>query len=340
MKKIFVLAITLTAIASGSKAFAEADLNPNIFRPAAPTPAATSPVSATTERPVGSTTGSNATRIQPIQGSINPGSQEGQKSQSGGAGVNAAVGSGLMAAGAALMSNPKTVPPGVVLMGMGILAMMQAKEDSGAAGQSAATGFASNVNDGSVTPGAVDPNGTGAFAEAKIKEGQAKLGEAGYKMTSKGLTGPDGSFIPAKAFSSPSSMAAAGMSPTTIAAVQEGLADAQAGASGSAARVSGVGINTGGGGGSGGGMTEDESNGSSESGTGVVNPFDIGAEKKGSLVAGKTVMFDGEPIGVRGQNIFDMVHVSYQKKREGKHFIETENDVSARSPASVKPPKK
>lgn len=334
MKNIFVLAITLTAAIGGPRAFAEADLNPNIFRPAAPTP----PAGATTERPVGSTTGTNATRLPVMQGSINPGSQEGQKSQSGGAGTNAAVGSGLMAAGAALMSNPKTVPPGVALMAMGMLAMMQAKEDSGAAGQSAATGFASNVNDGSVTPGAVDPNGTGAFAEAKIKEGQAKLGEAGYKMTSKGLTGPDGSFIPAKAFDSPSSMAAAGMSPSTIAAVQEGLADAQAGAAGSAARVSGVAVNTGGGGG-GSGITEGDSSGSSESGTGMANPFNIGADKRGSLVAGKTVMFDGEPIGVRGQNIFDMVHTAYQKKREGKHFIET-NDVATRSPASIKQPKK
>ncbi len=338
MKNIFVLAITLTALTGGPKAFAEADLNPNIFRPAAPTPAATPPISATPERPVGSTTGTNAARVPVLQGSINPGAGQGQRSQSGGAGTNAAVGQGLMAAGAALMSNPKTVPPGVALMAMGILAMMQSKEDSGAADQSANTGFASNTNDGGVTPTAVDPNGTGAFAEAKIKEGQAKLGEAGYKMTSKGLTGPDGSFIPAKAFDSPSSMAASGMSPATIAAVQEGLADAQAGAaSGSAARVSGVGIDSGGGASS--GISEGDSSGSSESGMGMANPFDIGAEKKGSLVAGKTVMFDGEPIGVRGQNIFEMVHIAYQKKRDGKHFIET-NDVATRSPASIKQPKK
>ena len=79
---------------------------------------------------------------------------------------------------------------------------------------------------------------------------------------------------------------------------------------------------------------------SDEGGGPMGNPFNIDGDKKGQLVAGKTVMFDGEPIGVRGQNIFDMVHSCYQKKREGKHFIETEMDVATRLPASVKPPRK
>ncbi len=327
MKNIFALTM---AFLYASAAFAEADLNPNIFN----VPATNSGTTATREIVSPGTTGTKAAGVPVMTGSINPGAKEGKDSQKGGSGANAAIGAALMAAGAAMMASPPTIPPGVALMAMGMLAMMQSKEDSGAANESAATGMASNVNDGKLgTP--TDPTGSSAFADAKIKEGQAKLAEAGYKMTSKGLTAPDGTFTPAKAFDSPSSMAASGMSPSSIAAVQAALADAQGGAM-NGARVSSVGVNSGGGG----GLTEGDSNGSSASDSGNSNPFGLGADQKRSMVAGKTVMFDGEPIGVRGQNIFDMVHTAYQKKRDGKHFIEGEVDVSTRMPASVKPSRK
>ncbi len=116
-------------------------------------------------------------------------------------------------------------------------------------------------------------------------------------------------------------MAAAGMSPQTISQA-EGILASNAGELDSlnGARVSGVGLNTSGGGS---GTPEGEgSGGSSDSGAGAGhNPFNINNEQKGQLVAGKTVMFDGEPIGVRGQNIFDMIHTCYQKKRQGNHFM-------------------
>ncbi len=32
------------------------------------------------------------------------------------------------------------------------------------------------------------------------------------------------------------------------------------------------------------------------------------------------MQFDGEPIGVKGDDIFQMVHVAYDKKRAGKHL--------------------
>lgn len=323
MKNIFVLVMTLVF---GSTAFAEADLNPNIFNQQA--------TSATRESG-GTSSGSTGTgsSIPVMKSTINPGSQQGQASQSGGAGTNAAVGQALMSAGAALMANPPTVPAGAALMAMGLLAMMQSGEDSGAAGQSAATGSASNTNGTSTGTAAVDGTGTSGFTEAKIKEGQAKLAAAGYKMTAAGITNPDGSFTSSSAFNSPSAMAAAGISPAAIAEAQKILGDINT----SGARVSSVGVNSGGGGG---GITEGDSHGSSDAAMGAGNPFNIDADKKGSLVAGKTVMFDGEPIGVRGQNIFEMVHSCYQKKRDGKHFIESEVDIATRSPASVKPSKK
>ena len=70
------------------------------------------------------------------------------------------------------------------------------------------------------------------------------------------------------------------------------------------------------------------------------NPFAVGADAKKQMVAGKTVMFDGEPIGVRGNNIFDMVHAAYQKKRQNNNFIESADSrpgPSTRMPASIRP---
>lgn len=330
MKRLFALSIV---IVYGSAALAEADLNTNIFNPSA-----TNSGTSATREGSGTTTGAGAAtpKMAAMPGSINPGSNTGQQSQKNGSGSNSAAGAALMAAGAALMANPPTMPAGAALMAMGMLAMMQSGEDDGAAGQSGATGAASVYNSGtgtgtSTTP--TDANGSSSFAAQKIKEGQAKLAEAGYKMTEKGLTTPDGKFIPASSFNTPAGMAAAGMTPAAIAEAQKIIADADGGA-----RVSGVAVNGGGGGGS--GVTEGESSGSSETGGPPLgNPFHLDGDKKGQLVAGKTIMFDGEPIGVRGQNIFEMVHQCYQKKRDGRHFIESESDVATRMPASFQPKK-
>jgi hypothetical protein len=60
-------------------------------------------------------------------------------------------------------------------------------------------------------------------------------------------------------------------------------------------------------------------------------------QRKG-LTAGKTVLFDGDPIGVRGDNIFAMVHTCYQTKREGAQFIETEGRANGVQTASLRAP--
>src|SRR5688500_488108 len=116
----------LAVLIFGSNAFAEADLNPNIFtvQPTTTAPTATTgggtletPISNTPARPAQVPTAGTGS-------SINPGAIAGQNSQSSGAGTNAAVGGALMAAGAAMMANPPTRAPGAALMAMGILAMM------------------------------------------------------------------------------------------------------------------------------------------------------------------------------------------------------------------------
>jgi hypothetical protein len=324
--KLMIAIVAMMAMTT--RAFAEADFDPDKFKPpTTTTPTTTTPTTTTptTTTPLGTTYNTNA--------NINQGSNQGQASQSSGSGANAAAGAALMAAGAALMSNPPTVPQGAMLMAMGILAMMQSGHDGDAAGQSGNTGLASVQGNPGTTTNPDPATGSSAFTDSKIAQGKAALEAQGYKMGPNGtLTTPDGNTIPASAFNSPSSMAAAGMSPQTIADAEKILADAEK----DAPKVSGVAVNSSGGGG---GMAVSEGEGSGEAnatGGMTFNPFNLNADAKAKLIAGKTVMFDGEPIGVRGQNIFDMVHTCYQKKRKGNHFIETENDVSVRSPASLR----
>ncbi|MGE3681601.1 MAG: hypothetical protein AB7G93_07715 [Bdellovibrionales bacterium] len=268
------------------------------------------------------TTGS----AQPGSGSsINPSASKGKKSQKSGAGANAAVGEALKAAGQALMSNPPTVPMGIVLMMMGMLAMAQSGHDSDAADESAATYNASVIGSG------LSPNETTATAAKdaasgksgfETQEAEAKLKEAGFTFDGKNFTGPDGKVIPATAFNSASGLAAAGLDPGAYSEAQKISAEAlkKAGYDG-APSVSGVGVASGGGGGGGASELGGESSEGSLAIASFKNPFSLSEGQRKQIVAGKTVLFDGEPIGARGQNIFDMVHMAYGRKVDGGHFI-------------------
>lgn len=342
MKKAMAITLILTF---SSTAFAEADLNPSIFKPKSTTASPPAPTAGVKDKPVAPINPVQS-KIAPIRGSINPAALEGQQAQGAASGANAQVGNALMTTGARLMAHKETRPRGAVLMAMGVLAMMQSAHDSGAAGASGLTSDFSNTGGGGIgtNPASNSGNGgTGGFANDKVKEGIAALKEAGYKMNEKGLTNPDGSFVPANAFDSPSAMAAAGIDAGAISESQRTLEAALAGAHGASggsdsAKVSSVDLNIDAAGGGGGGDNAYQGDAGGEEGlTGLPNPFALNSEKKAALVAGKTVNFDGEPIGVSGQNIFYMVHSRYQKKRARNNFIETEHIVINRMPASAKP---
>lgn len=267
-----------------------------------------------------------ATAKAPEQTSINPGAQVGQNSQSSGAGLNAAVGAALI--GACLAPCPKCMMP---LCAMGAMALMQAGHDAGAAGQSAASFDASKYG---ANPTVSDPNGIGGFDKDKLALATAKLGEAGYTVSENGVKYPDGSTYGSTDLISPAAMESAGLGAGSAAEAQS-LVDgivADATKDANSPRVSGVGIN--GGGGGSGGSGGDGGGSSSAYGSGT---YAMNADDQKKLIAGKTVMFDGEPIGVRGNNIFEMVHQAYQKKRQGNQFIETADNsgASIRAPASL-----
>ncbi len=248
--------------------------------------------------------------------SIAPAAAEGQNSQSAGSGMNAAAGAALIAAGMAMK------PPNMGLIAMGMMALAQAAADSAAADKSAAT-YASAIKE---TKNPDLGKGKGGYTDPNTKAAQAKLDEAGMKVTADGVKLPDGTFAPSSSFGSSAGMAAAGMDPASIKEAQKvlgALNDEM-----SKGRVSGVAVSEGGGGGS------PAANNGEEFHTGTpLNPWALNAAQKKQMVAGKTVMFDGDPIGVKGQDIFEMVHVAYERKRQTNHFMDA--GVSVRSPASV-----
>lgn len=245
----------------------------------------------------------------------------------------------MMAAGmltaACLAPCPKCMTP---LCVMGAMAAMQGMHDSGAAAQSSTVyDTASNLKkDTDVTtqqpttspvtnPGS--KNLKSGTVPASVLAANKLLEEQGYKVDENGVTNPDGSFTPSSAFSSPGSMAAAGMDPNVISEAQKILS----GVGGSGANIPSLAVDGGGGSGppSATGNEADSSYNAKNSGM-------TDAQRK-ALLAGKTIMFGGEPIGVKGDNIFDMMHVAYQKKTEAKTFILDTGFAPAnvRAPASV-----
>jgi len=238
-----------------------------------------------------------------------------------------------------LMAKPMTMPAGAVLMALGALAMAQGSQDQNAAGQSGATAA---VSAGSSTAGtATNPafgTGTDGFQAPGVKAAQASLANAGYTLTPTGLTTPDGTVVSNSSLASSGGMAKAGLDAQGIKEVKD-VVDAM---NKEIAKVSGMAVAEG----AGGGASHDSVGRQTSSYT---SGFNASAGLKKSMIAGKTVLFDGDPIGVRGQNIFDMVHTCYDRKRQRNDFMEENAAVAvpvaratsaaSRTPSSVTRPK-
>jgi hypothetical protein len=274
----------------------------------------------------------STTNKAPDQSTINPGANTGAQSQSSGAGINAAVGAALIAA--CLAPCPKCMMP---LCAMGAMALMQSGHDSGAAGQSYDVADVTKNDTTSNNPTGKNPDGSGDFDKSQLDLAKAKLGEAGYTVTENGVKFPDGSMHASTDLISPAAMASAGLDPSSSKEAQSLVDSIVADASKegqNGARVIGMGVNGGAGGGAGGMGGDGGASSDSSYGAGAGKGYGLGADDKKKLIAGKTVMFDGEPIGVRGNNIFDMIHTCYEKKRASNQFIDTAGN-DAIMPASV-----
>jgi hypothetical protein len=261
---------------------------------------------------------------------INQGSYTGQNSQNAGSAANAAAGAALIASGTGLLP-PPTTPAGIALIAMGIIALAQSGHDSNAAGQSGLTAAASDFQNKN-SPASNKPFGSGnsAFNDPKVKAAAAKMAEMGYKISESGVTKPDGTFISTASLATPAGMKALGADATALKEVEK----INAAVSDELSKYNSKMAVAASGGGGGAGGAHDVGPGGDEAPV-AFNPFAMSADAKAKLMAGKTVNLDGEPIGVAGANIFEMVHQAYQKKRSGSQFFENEEAATLRAPAST-----
>lgn len=253
---------------------------------------------------------------------INQAANTGRSSQNAGQMMN------MIASAALFASCLSSEPPNMPLCMMGALAAIQAGQDAGAADASgltfdasaySPTGLDDGTNGTTLTP--ASDNGKTAFSNPAIDKGMTTLKNAGFTATADGITKPDGTTIPASAFNSDSGMLAAGLDPASVAAADQALASIKKKLADNPS-VSGMGVSNAGGSGGSGGYA---------GGSGTSSDFAMNFPKfknpfanpnKAKLVAGKSLNYNGEPIGVKGDDIFEMVHRAYVQKRKGGHFIE------------------
>lgn len=276
----------------------------------------------------------------PPTNTINNGANTGQGSQDSGSAANA------IAAAMLMMACMATQPPNMALCAMGALAAMQAGHDSGASGQSGNTANATvaggGTNGGGTGgtdpttatseggPGSLDDNGKpSVYKDPAVQAGLNALHQGGWKVDEHGAVLPDGKKVPASAFNSPSSMSAAGLDGAAAAKILPKINAAVAAAT--AGRASSMGLADGGGGGS--------------SGAGIniedyklpkfANPFGGDAAATAKMLAGKTVLLGGEPVGVKMDNIFAIINRAYGRKNENEEFFR--DRPAFRLPASTLP---
>ena len=216
---------------------------------------------------------------------------------------------------------------------MGALAAMQGGSDSDAADQSGTTAAATTNNPATTTSKTVVAagSGSGGLVNPTIAAGLSAIKDAGYSVSPTTVTSPDGTTTSAATFS-PSSLSST-LSADQIKEANKVLAQVNADAYRNAGKVS-VAVDGGADGppsAPGGGGGDDR-----VKPTPFKNPFAVSPDAAKQMVAGKTVLFNGEPIGTRGGNIFDQIHEAYGRQKSANNFIEGEGEVvTVRAPASA-----
>ena len=170
-----------------------------------------------------------------------------------------------------------------------------------------------------------------------VDKALSALEKAGFTLDKESgvVTTPDGAQLSAADFSSPAAMAAAGMTPDQISGLQNAMAafDEQAGPfAQQAASVLAMGVDAGGGGGAGGygggGPNFDDFDGDgadpSSSLSAYLKKLQMQGQKPGDknrMVAGKSVKFGNELIGIKEDNLFEIQHRRYNLLDKQNNFI-------------------
>ena len=228
---------------------------------------------------------------------VNPGANAARESQLAAANHN------MLVAMILFMECQKQKKQELCLLGM--LALQQANHLFDAAKKSGDTATASKTDENAGSAQAVVNKVN--FSDPRVKEAEKILAKSGIRVDRNGnVHMPDGKVMSGANFSSSQGLAAAGLDPAALDLAQKAVESSDA-------KISGLGGKA---------LAESFGGGSSSSeASAAYTTASVNSERRGKLMAGKTVIFDGEPIGVKTDNIFEMVHNAYQRKVTGKEFI-------------------
>ena len=161
-------------------------------------------------------------------------------------------------------------------------------------------------------------SGLTAGQQRELNAAKDILSDNGFGIDGNGtVTSPDGTKIPASAFSNPSGLSGFGLSDSLVEDVKKAQSTA-------AAALKDVKLGSGEAGG-GGSKSSAFANGMDEFDPSKyaykAGGKDSGKKPKGSQFAGFSRNLAGDRIGVAGDNIFQMVHRRYQAKNRSKYFL-------------------
>ncbi len=215
-----------------------------------------------------------------------------------------------------------------VYFGMGALAFMQAREMSKAAKKSKGTyGRINSKLDGDTdTDG--DGDGTGdpstdldPASASNLKASLKTAAANGIKVDLKNgqVTGPDGKVLKPSDLASADAMRRAGMSADDIMKAQKAIDQVSKDAQKKAGYANYSFAEDEGGGGGKSGSKGDQNISISGGGLGAKGGAD--SKRDPAQVAGMTKLFNGEPIGVASDSLFDMIERRYKLKDKQDYFL-------------------
>jgi hypothetical protein len=262
--------------------------------------------------------------------SVNTAAKDAKSANKEGQTMSMIMSAGEFAQGYVLISEEQYVP-GAILIGMGVMSMLQGQEHGSKAGQASLTAAKTNSFGGNGFEGSLSQDVLNEYPEIgeipkilnRIKPGQnpnfsydpktgiIKAGDKTYKATD---------------FSSPASMAAAGFPQGAIDGAAEFSAKLEKKV---AERIKlGAFTETNGfaeGGGGGGGVVIQEEASMSSTSPGYGSGAGAGSDANAVGMAGMTKDYNGAPIGVASDSIFDMMTRRYNvKKQQDGFYSETE----------------
>jgi hypothetical protein len=269
------------------------------------------------------------TPVKPTSG-VNDNANNAQAANSGGSSSSSMMGMLLTAGGTLMISQGMSTSPhvnyplvaaGVVLVGMGLMSFKQSKADKKAANAAGVTGDLSDAYDDTYSNGGglVDTSAEAIAQEKAISD----LEKSGIYNPKTGTIKAGGKTYKATDFSSPAAMAAAGLPQGAIDGAMA-YADKEGKKIAEKVRLGALTASNGyaeGGSAGGGGAGPAFPSGADAYGAGAgAGTGGSGAAREPTNLAGMQKNYNGEPIGVSADSIFNMMARRYKVKDSQESF--------------------